>query len=457
MIVSERDLDVPAVRGHHGLISHFARAVAAAGSEGEVPVRFVVTATDDSRYRCELGVMAEMEAWAGRRLPSSIFTFRRRLIERADRFTAVMIVPTGVGAEIGGHAGDAGPAARLLAQACDTLITHPNVVNASDINELPDNGLYVEGSVICRLLMGTVGLSRVRSNRVIFLCDAHREEAFTDAAVNALNAARASYGLRCPRIVQLDPSVTLAAGFTGAGRAGGRVERLPALTTALDRYRGEYDAVALCTVIRVPTKWHATYFRSGGEMVNPWGGVEAILTHAVSLLYDLPSAHAPMLESSVLWDFDPGLVDARMAAEATSATFLQCVFKGLMRSPRLVTDPAAMDQPGVITAADVSCLVTPEGCLGLPVLAALEQGIPVIAVRENRNLMKNDLSALPWAPGQYHVADNYLEAAGLLCLLRSGVSVEAVRRPIALSPTLILGEDGREIDYLAVEAPAEPA
>jgi hypothetical protein len=36
-----------------------------------------------------------------------------------------------------------------------------------------------------------------------------------------------------------------------------------------------------------------------------------------------------------------------------------------------------MNRPGVFTAADVSCLVIPDGCLGLPTLAALEQGIPV--------------------------------------------------------------------------------
>ena len=47
--------------------------------------------------------------------------------------------------EIGGHAGDAGPVARMLAEVADTLVLHPNVVNASDLNEMPQNALYVEG------------------------------------------------------------------------------------------------------------------------------------------------------------------------------------------------------------------------------------------------------------------------------------------------------------------------
>ena len=46
----------------------------------------------------------------------------------------VLIVPTGIGCEIGGHAGDANPVARLFGPCCDNLILHPNVVNASDVN-----------------------------------------------------------------------------------------------------------------------------------------------------------------------------------------------------------------------------------------------------------------------------------------------------------------------------------
>jgi hypothetical protein len=70
------------------------------------------------------------------------------------------------------------------------------------------------------------------------------------------------------------------------------------------------------------------------------------------------------------------------------------VIKGLSRSPRIVTGAAALTGRGVVSAEDVSCLVIPDGCLGLPTLAALHQGIHVIAVRENRNLMRNDLERL---------------------------------------------------------------
>ena len=86
-----------------------------------------------------------------------------------------------------------------------------------------------------------------------------------------------------------------------------------------------YDAVAISSLIDVPEGFHEKYFNSAGDMVNPWGGIEAMLTHAVSLCFNVPSAHAPMVESREILNQDPGRVDVRMAAEAISSSFFQCV------------------------------------------------------------------------------------------------------------------------------------
>jgi Protein of unknown function (DUF3326) len=63
-------------------------------------------------------------------------------------------VPTGIRAAIGGFAGDATPAINLLASACDYLLTHPNVVTASDLYWARDNVLYLEGNLLSRFLIG---------------------------------------------------------------------------------------------------------------------------------------------------------------------------------------------------------------------------------------------------------------------------------------------------------------
>ncbi len=429
-VLYEREVTIPAGDLGPSALTVLERGIQAALGAGEVPIRMAVTSSSTREYRCEVGLADGLKA------PSfpSIFQFARRPLENTTAFNCVLLVPTGVGAEIGGHAGDASPVAALLAAACDTLITHPNVVNASDIIDIPANSLYVEGSVIARLLMGVVGLQRARNNRMIVILGHHDDELFVNAAINSVNAARATYGLAVPSIVRLGSEFEMESEYMHSGRAAGCIRGLDSLLGVLEERREEFDAVAISSQIGVPAGYHAEYFESNGEMVNPWGGVEAMLTHAVSTVLDVPSAHAPMLETQEIANSDPGVVDPRMAAEAVSLALIQCVLKGLQRSPGIVTGEAALNHSGTITAADISCLVIPDGCLGIPVLAALEQGIKVIAVTENRNLMQNDMDRLPWRQRQFYRVENYWEAAGVMSALKAGIDPAAVRRPIRPAP-----------------------
>jgi len=429
MLLIEKEINVPSIKIEVALLKYFESIIKAQLSFGEVPVRFAVTKSDADGYNCEVGILTESNTLpVGQQI--SIFDFEKRRIENTSKFNAVMIVPTGIGAELGGHAGDATPAARLLAGACDTLITHPNVVNASDINEMPENGLYVEGSVISRLLMGTIGLHVSRSNRVLLIIDEHEDKQVAELAINAASAARITLGLECSGVVKVDPPVYLRAEYSSSGSAVGRVEGFERLLEVIHRRRPEFDAVALASKVDISEGLYAEYFRSDGRIINPWGGVEAMLTHSISLLFNVPSAHAPMAENMEEANSVFGIVDPRMSPEAVSSCFLHCVLKGLHKSPRIITDRMLFTHPNVLTAADISCLVVPDGCIGVPTLAALEQGIPVIAVRANRNRMKNDLGKLPFAPSKLFIVDNYLEAVGVMTALKNGISVAAIRRPI---------------------------
>ena len=426
----EKEVSIPAAPGKRSLLAHVSGAL-----EFHVPndghaLRFAVASSESPELHCEVGVLEHLQTVTYAQ-PDSIFRLRRRHGHNAKRFNVVIIVPTGIGAEIGGHAGDATATARLFGGLCDTLITHPNVVNASDINEMPANTLYVEGSVLSRLLMGTVGLRPVRANRVLLVIDDNLYPTFVNAAVNAVSAARSSYGLMCPKVVKLSPPLIMRSKYTESGSAVGEIENIEYLFQVLAEDRDLYDAVGISSVIGVPKTYHQEYFDRAGEMVNPWGGVEAMLTHAISELYNIPSAHSPMFESQAVANLDPGVVDPRMASEAVSMTFLQCILKGLQRSPKIVTDKTGMLSDSVISVSDISCLIIPDGCLGLPTLAALEQGIPVIAVRENKNIMKNNLDKLPWANGQCFLVENYWEAAGVMLAIKSGVPPDSVRRPLA--------------------------
>jgi len=428
MLLYEREIEIPRCDQNSNLLGYFEKTLRKELANDEIPIRFVVTQTDEKFYKCELGVLkASSKVKPG--ITDDIFKYQERSPENIDQFNAVLLVPTGIGAKIGGHSGDAGPVARLVASACDNLITHPNVVNASDINEMPDNGLYIEGSVISRLLMGTIGLQKVRSNKVLLVIDKHQDKYFYEAAVNSLSAARAAFGLNSPEVLMIEDNVLMRALYSKSGRAVGRIERFANLVNALHDYSGSFDSIALSSVINVPKNYHTDYFKDD-DMLNPWGGVEAMLTHAISTIFNIPSAHSPMYESREIMDLEAGIVDPCKSAEAVSLTFLHCILKGLHKSPKIITDNALFDARGVLTASDVSCLIVPDGCIGLPTLAALEQGIPVIAVKENKNRMRNDLNSFAFDPEKLIIVESYLEAVGVMHAIKAGVSLDSLRRPM---------------------------
>ncbi|MCC7473756.1 MAG: DUF3326 domain-containing protein [Pirellulales bacterium] len=431
MKVSSQQLTVRHLFNGRSPLAVLKDAADAAFGTGVTPLRVAVTGKGRGGHQCEIEAV-EPKMYGSDDSEACVFDYRQRRLARTNAFNAVMLIPTGVDCAIGGHAGDATPAARLLSRVCDQLVLHPNVVNASDVNEQTENCLYTEGSLICRLLMGTVGLRKVRQNRVLLVTENRRDAPnVVDQTINCAEGARATLGMDISEVVVLDQELFLQTGVSDSGRVTGRVERLGNLIELLKDRRDTYDAIALATRItpHIDTvQLHRSYFGEGGP--NPWGGVEAILTHLISTVLDVPSAHAPTMSSEALRTESWGVVEPRKAAEVISTTYLFCVLKGLNRAPQVMLNPSGTYDPSVLTAEDISALVIPDGCVGLPTLAAVEQGIPVVAVRNNTNLMKNDLRALPFRPGQLHYAANYYEAAGILSAIKAGVAPATLARPM---------------------------
>jgi hypothetical protein len=413
-------------------LGNLQKAVTEACGRKSAPVRVALVSKNRLGHACEMEAIEGANV-GSKLLGGSVFDFRRRTGERTSAFNAVMLIPTGVDCAIGGHAGDATPAARLMASQVDNLILHPNVVNASDVNEQTENCWYAEGSLISRLMMGTIGLRRVRQNRVLLVTEARPEAPhIVDNTINCAEGARATLGMDIADVVVLEDGLHMKTGLTESGRVTGAIERMDTLLDVLQKKRGTYDAVALATKItpHIDTvELHRNYFGKGGA--NPWGGVEAVLTHTTSTVLNAPTAHAPTMSSEAIRTERWGIVEPRKAAEVISSTYLFCVLKGLNRAPQVVTKVNGVYDPSMVQAEDISALVIPDGCVGLPTLAAVEQGIPVIAVRNNTNLMRNDLRDLPFRDGQLIYAENYYEAAGYLAALRNGVSPSTLARPMA--------------------------
>ena len=326
----------------------------------------------------------------------------------------VLIVPTGIGAEIGGHAGDGNPVAKLFASVADNLITHPNVVNASDVNELPENGLYVEGSILDRFLRGEIRLKKTKGNRILLAVNKLNND-----IINAASAARATIGANI-RIIELETPLRMMA-YMKKGKATGDISGWDDLVEQVNKYYDEFDALAIASPIEVDKEVAAAYLLSERGGVNPWGGIEAKASKRIADALNKPVAHAPF--GNTLEAFDE-IVDPRMSAEVVSVAYIHCVFKGLHKAPRISHDGSGM------SVDDVDCLVTPAGCVGEPHWACTKAGIPVIAVKENKTILNDEM------PDDFIIVDNYLEAVGVVQLLKLGMTIESVRRPLSYTSVI---------------------
>ncbi len=319
----------------------------------------------------------------------------------------VMIVPTGIGCEIGGHAGDATPAARLLGSVCDKLILHPNVVNASDINEMPTNSLYVEGSILDRFLEGKIELKEVRQNKILVVVN----KPVNPGTINTVSGARATLGINA-EIVELDTLLAMES-FIKDGIATGEYSGVDELIEQVSEYK--FDALAVASEISFDQEIAFDYFRKGG--INPWGGIEAKTSRAIANKLNKPVAHAPFEEYKVgsISSFNE-VTDPRKAAEAAAGDFLFCVLKGLHKAPRIGTG---------LSVNDIDVMVSPYGCWGRPHKACEKAGIPIIIVTENKTICD-----FPYGEHCPIWAKNYLEAAGVISAMKAGITIESVRRPL---------------------------
>ena len=326
----------------------------------------------------------------------------------------VLIVPTGIGCEIGGHCGDAQPVARLIGSCCDKLITHPNVVNASDINEMPENTWYVEGSTLDRFLEGWIALEKPYINKVLVVVNKADYQ-----SINAVSAARCSLGMNA-EIVELDTPLELIARMEN-GIATGDVNGWEELVEQVKKHH--FDALAIATPITIAEEDLIKYFQEGG--VNPVGGVEAVASKLIANELNKPVAHGPV---DYAFDYKE-VVDPRQAVETITENFIHCLLKGLHQAPRLVHLHPERENyvaDNLLTVDKIDVMISPMGCFGRPHRACLMSNIPIIVVRENKSVLNN----FEDNDSRFIFVDNYIEAAGILQCMKAGIHPPTVRRPI---------------------------
>lgn len=342
----------------------------------------------------------------------------------ARPYTAVLVVPTGIGAAIGGYAGDAIPVVRAMAGAVDRLITHPNVMNGAQLYWPLPNVLYVEGYGLDRFAAGRWGLRPVHQNRTGLVIDRAIEPELRWRHLQAADAARATLGLDLTDYVVTDTPLGVELRSAQSGATWGTIDQPDSLLRAVEQAIAQAGATAIAVVARFPDDAgsEALQHYRQGQGVDPLAGAEAVISHLVVRSFQIPCAHAPALAPLPL---DPSL-SPRSAAEELGHTFLPCVLAGLSRAPQFVTQAPA--QPTDIWSDQVDALIAPASACGGSSILSLSESAQLITVRENTTRMQVAAADIGL---RSHTVDSYLEAIGAIVAHRQGVAIGALRSPIS--------------------------
>lgn len=303
----------------------------------------------------------------------------------------VFIVPTGIGAAIGGYAGDASSYARNFSKIAK-LIVNPNVVNAGGFSGINDNMFYVEGYSLNEFFKGNINLNPSFENKIGVVFDKAIPQDVLNVHKNTINAVKTVYGIDIfgYEVTQQDAGVEF--NLDSDGVSSGSVKNIETLIEAAKKLIANgADAIAVVCMFEDPEDMNEDY--ANGEGTDPVGGVEAIISHCMSKALKVPVAHSPAFAD---YSISSEIVNPKSSSEYITPTFLPCVLIGLSNAPKFVNK-------GGIGIDKVDFLVMPYDSLGcIPVFEALKNNIPVYVVKENT-------TALNVTNNLLHKSDNIKE------------------------------------------------
>lgn len=286
----------------------------------------------------------------------------------------VFIVPTGVGASIGGYAGDASNYAREFTKL-GKLIINPNVVNAGGFSGINSDMFYVEGFAIDKLFKNELTLTPSNHNRIGVVFDKSIPQDVLNIHINTINAVKTVYGVNVSDYEITEEDVGVDFYVDESGISTGYVKNIQTLLKSASNLKNK-GCEAIGVVCLFKDEENEDY--ENGNGVDPVGGVEAIISHYITKKLNIPCVHSPAFCDCSI---STKIVNPKASSEYITPTFLPCILLGLSQAPKI-------SQNGQISIKNVDYLVMPSNCLGsIPVFEAIKQGIKIYAVEENVTLL----------------------------------------------------------------------
>ena len=289
--------------------------------------------------------------------------------------TVAISIPTGVGASIGGFAGDGGKIAKMFSKHFNVLC-HPNVVNGGILSAMNPNILYAEGYIFDEFFKGNlslVPLDEFEENKIGVIFDKSIPNDILNVHINTISAAREVMGLDIPFYEITKENVGVEFYIKDNHSTGTLKNEKTLLEAAKTLINKGVNAIAVVCYFGDDAD-DISY--ENGVGIDPIGGIEAVISHYLSKELMIPIAHAPAFSSI---DISTKISNPKVSSENISSTYLPCVLIGLSKAPKI--DKTKKDG---IKNNDIKALIVPKmGFGGIAPLAAYQNKIKVVSV-ENK-------------------------------------------------------------------------
>ncbi len=300
-----------------------------------------------------------------------------------------MSIPTGIGADIGGYAGDFGYIARRFAKYFH-LIVNPNAVNGGILSAINYDMSYLEGFLFDKFFKGEIALipkKLYETNKIGIIFDSAIPKNILNVHLNTLSALKMVQDIDTIAIEYTKKPVGVEIEVENNISYGNLKNPDELLFCAEKLIKKGAQAIAVVCYFNEDSE-DENY--SNAQGIDPIGGIEAVISHLITREFLIPAAHAPAFLDI---DISEKIENPKVSSELISSTYLPCVMQGLSIAPKIT----AFNQG--INFKNVEFLIIPSDALGSSaVLSCVENNVKIITVKNETTLdvTKNKLNITPY-------------------------------------------------------------
>ncbi len=296
-----------------------------------------------------------------------------------NKKTIAISIPTGIGAEIGGYAGDFGYLAREFSKYFHVII-NPNAVNGGILSAINYNMSYLEGFLFDEFFKGNIGIipkKEFETNKIGLIFDCEIPENILNVHLNTISALKMVQGINIEAIEYTKEPVGVEIKIKNGISSGNLKNPKTLIESAQRLVKKGVDALGIVCFFGEDYE-DENYANAQG--IDPIGGIEAVISHLISKNFKIPTAHAPAFFDI---DISQKIENPKVASELISSTYLPCIIQGLNIAPEIMN----FDDKNALNYKNIDYLIVPYDATGsTAVLSSIENKVKIIAVKNKTTL-----------------------------------------------------------------------